>query len=109
MKKEYKKIIRIQKLSKVVGCLQKFEAKKIELLLLVVIIVLIILCLMNVLVIPWKILNKSLLINGGCLKASIDEYGNTKYYEKHVDTVKPDNIKSIEIICPCDDEHKFLR
>ena len=60
MKKEYKKIIRIQKLSKVVGCLQKFEAKKIELLLLVVIIVLIILCLMNVLVIPWKILNKSL-------------------------------------------------
>ena len=56
----YKKILRIQKLSNVVGCFKKFQAKRIELLLLVVIIVLIILCLMNLLIIPWKILNNSL-------------------------------------------------
>ena len=56
----YKKILRIKKLSNVVGCLKKFQAKRIELLLLVVIIVLMILCIMNLLIIPWKILNNSL-------------------------------------------------
>ena len=61
MKEEYQKILRIQQLSNIVGCLKKFQAKRIEILLLVVIIVLFILCLMNLLIIPWKILNKSLL------------------------------------------------
>ena len=58
--KEYQKILRIQKLSKLVGCLKRFQARRIELLLLVIIIVVIILCLMNLLTIPWKILTNSL-------------------------------------------------
>ena len=57
---EYQKIKKIQKLSNLVGCTKKFEAKKIELLLLVIHFIIIILCLMNLLIIPWKILNKSL-------------------------------------------------
>jgi hypothetical protein len=58
--KEYQKILRIQKLSNLVGCLKKFQARRIEILLLVAIIVVIILCLMNLLTIPWKILTNSL-------------------------------------------------
>ena len=58
--KEYRKILRIQKLTNIVGCLKKFQARRIELLLLVIIIVIIILCSMNLLIIPWKILSKSL-------------------------------------------------
>ena len=41
---------------------------------------------------------------------SKDEYGNYIYYEKHVAKPEDPNIPSnaVEIICPCDDEHKFL-
>jgi len=58
---EYKKIKKIQRLSNLVGCLKKFQAKKIELLLLVVIIILLILCLINLVIIPWNIVKKPLL------------------------------------------------
>ena len=57
---EYQKVKKIQKLSNLIGCMKRFEAKKIELLLLVVHFIIIILCIMNILIIPWKILNKSI-------------------------------------------------
>ena len=56
----YKRIIKIQKLSNLVGCAKKFEASKIELLLFVVNIVLIILCIMNILIVQWKGYDKSI-------------------------------------------------
>ena len=59
--KDYIKIKKIKKLSNLVGCLKKFHSKRIELLLLVIHIVLIILCVMNLLIIPYNIVKKSLL------------------------------------------------
>ena len=59
----YQKVKKIQKLSNLVGCLKKFYAKRIELLLLVIHIVLIILCIMNLLITPYKIVKKSLNIS----------------------------------------------
>lgn len=57
---DYQKVKRIIALSNLVGCIKKFQAQRIELLLLVVHVVIIILCFMNLLIIPWKILNNSL-------------------------------------------------
>lgn len=56
----YQKVKKIQKLSNFVGCLKKFHAKRIELLLLVIHIVLIILCVMNLLITPYSIAKNSL-------------------------------------------------
>ena len=58
--KEYKKILKIKKLSNLVGCMKKFPVRRIELLLLIVHFVIIILCVMNLLIMPWTSLNKSL-------------------------------------------------
>lgn len=58
--KEYNKILKIKKYSDLVGCIKKFPVRRIELLLLVVHFVIIILCLMNVFIMPWTTLNKSL-------------------------------------------------
>jgi hypothetical protein len=58
--KELKKAKKIQKISNLVGCMKRFQAKRIELLLLVVQIVTIILCIMNLLIIPSEVLNNSL-------------------------------------------------
>ena len=52
--KEYKKLKRIEKFSKVVGCLKRFNSGKIELFLIVLLIILLILCIMNILIIPFK-------------------------------------------------------
>ena len=57
---DYQKIIRIQKLSNLVGCMKKFPPGRIELLLLVVHLVVIILSIMNLLIIPWKKVYKEL-------------------------------------------------
>lgn len=61
MKDDYKKIIKIQKYSQLVGCMKKFPVRSIELLLLLVHFVIIILFLMNLFIIPWKQLDKKLL------------------------------------------------
>lgn len=58
--KDYQKVKKIQKLSNVVGCMKRIKAQRIELLLLVIHFVIIILCLMNLLITPWKILNNAL-------------------------------------------------
>ena len=60
--KEYNKILKINKLANVAGCLKKAEAKKIELYLLLIHLIIIILCVINLLITPWKILNNSLLV-----------------------------------------------
>ena len=57
---DIQKVKNIQKYSNLVGCMKRFQAKKIELLLLVVQIVPIVLCIMNLLIIPSKVLNTSL-------------------------------------------------
>ena len=57
---DYQKIKRIQKLSNLVGCIKKFPPGRIELLLLVVHFVVIILCIMNLLIIPWRKVYKQL-------------------------------------------------
>ena len=58
--KDLQKVKNIQKYSNLVGCMKRFQAKRIELLLLVVQIVTLILCIMNLLIIPGKVLNISL-------------------------------------------------
>ena len=58
--KEYKKILKIKKLSNLVGCMKKFPVRRIELLLLIVHFVIIILCLMNLFIMPWEALNESI-------------------------------------------------
>jgi glucan phosphoethanolaminetransferase (alkaline phosphatase superfamily) len=58
--KKIKKIENVEKYSNLVGCMNRCQAQKIELLLLVANIVAVILCIMNLLIIPWKILNNSL-------------------------------------------------
>lgn len=60
MKKEYAKILKIKKLSNIVGCITNFTPQKIELLLLVVHFVIIILSLMNFFIMPWTKLDKAL-------------------------------------------------
>ena len=60
--KEYNKVLKINKLANVVGCLKKVEAKKIELYLLLIHFIIIILGLINLLITPWKILNNSLFV-----------------------------------------------
>ena len=60
--KEYNKILKINKLANVVGCLKKAEAKKIELYLLLIHFIIIILCIIHLLITPWKILNNSLFV-----------------------------------------------
>jgi hypothetical protein len=60
--KEYNKVLKINKLANVVGCLKKVEAKKIELYLLLIHFIIIILSLINLLITPWKILNNSLFV-----------------------------------------------
>ena len=57
---DYQKIKKIQKLSNLVGCMKKFNPDRIELLLLVVHLVVIVLIFMNLLIIPWKNLDKDL-------------------------------------------------
>ena len=57
--KKIKKIQNVEKYSNLVGCMKRCQAQKIELLLLVAHIVVVILCVMNLLIIPWKILNNS--------------------------------------------------
>ena len=52
--KEYKKLKRIEKFSKVIGCLKIFNSGKIELFLIVLLIIILILCIMNVLIIPFN-------------------------------------------------------
>lgn len=58
--KDYQKVKKIQKLSNLVGCMKRMQAKRIELLLLVVHFVIIILCLMNLLITPWSIIRSGL-------------------------------------------------
>ena len=53
-------MLKIKKYSNLVGCMKKFPVRRIELLLLIVHFVIIILCLMNVFIMPWTTLNKSL-------------------------------------------------
>ena len=60
--KEYNKVLKINKLANIVGCLKKCEAKRIELYLLLIHLIIIILCIINLLITPWKILNNSLLV-----------------------------------------------
>ena len=60
--KEYNKVLKINKLANVVGCLKKGEAKRIELYLLLIHFIIIILSLINLLITPWKILNNSLFV-----------------------------------------------
>ena len=60
--KEYNKVLKINKLANIVGCLKKCEAKRIELYLLLIHFIIIILCIINLLISPWKILNNSLLV-----------------------------------------------
>lgn len=57
---DLQRVKKIQKLSNVVGCMKSFQPKNIELLLLVVHIVVIVLSLMNLLIIPWSIIDKSI-------------------------------------------------
>lgn len=58
--KDYQKVKKIQKLSNLVGCMKRMQAKRIELLLLVVHFMIIILCLMNLLITPWSIIRSGL-------------------------------------------------
>ena len=58
---EFKRVKRIQRYSSLVSCLNRFSAQNIEIILLVIHLVIIILCLMNIFIIPWDILNKSIL------------------------------------------------
>ena len=57
---EYKKIKRIQKLSCLVVCLNKFSASNIEIILICIHLILFILCIMNLFIIPWNTLKDSL-------------------------------------------------
>ena len=57
---DYQKVKKIQKLSNLVGCMKRIQAKRIELLLLVGHLVIIILCLINLLTIPWSIIRSGL-------------------------------------------------
>lgn len=58
---DYEKIQRINHFSNFVGCIKKFEAKRIDLLLIVVQCVILILCFMNILLISFGIPNRPLL------------------------------------------------
>ena len=58
--KEYRKVKLIQKLSCIVGCLNRFSSGNIEIILLSGHLVIIILCIMNIFIIPWTILKNSL-------------------------------------------------
>ena len=57
---EYNRVKKIQRYSCIVACLNRFSAQNIEIILLSIHLVIIILCLMNIFIIPWNILNKSL-------------------------------------------------
>ena len=57
---DYQKVKKIQKLSNLVGCMKRIQAKRIELLLLVGHFIIIILCLINLLTIPWSIIRSGL-------------------------------------------------
>ncbi len=60
--KEYNKVLKINKLANLAGCLKRVEAKKIELYLLLIHFIIIILNIISLLITPWKILNNSLLV-----------------------------------------------
>ena len=59
--KEYRKVKKIQRLSCLVGCLNKFSASNIEIILISIHLILFILCIMNLFIIPWNTLKHSLL------------------------------------------------
>ena len=56
MDQEYKKITKVKKLSKIVGWLNKFQAKRLEILLIIIHLFQILLNIINLLLIPWSIL-----------------------------------------------------
>lgn len=58
---EYNRVKKIQRYSCMVAYLNRFSAQNIEIILISVHLVIIILCLMNIFIIPWDILSKSLL------------------------------------------------
>ena len=58
--KEYRKVKLIQSLSCTVRCLNRFSSGNIEIILIAIHLVIIILCIMNIFIIPWKILNHAL-------------------------------------------------
>ena len=60
--RDYQKVKKIQKLSNLVGCMIRVQPQKLELLLLLSHIVIIILSIMNLLIIPWKIVNNEIKI-----------------------------------------------
>ncbi len=60
--RDYKKVKKIQKLSNLVGCMIRVQPEKLELLLLLSHIVIIVLCTMNLLIIPWKVVNNEIKI-----------------------------------------------
>ena len=56
MEEEYKKIMRVKKLSKIVGWLNKFQARRLEVLLIIGHLIQILLNIINLLIIPWNVL-----------------------------------------------------
>jgi hypothetical protein len=53
---EYRKVKKIQRLSCLVGCLNRFSSGNIEIILISIHLIIIIFCIMNIFIIPWKIL-----------------------------------------------------
>lgn len=62
MMEEYRKTMKIKKLSNFVGCLKKFQSGNISLLLIIVHFITIILCVMDLFIIPWKKVKGILLV-----------------------------------------------
>lgn len=58
---EYKRVKKIQRYSCIISSLNRFSAQNIEIILLSIHLIEIILCLMNIFIIPWSILNRPLL------------------------------------------------
>ena len=58
---EYLKVKKIQKISCLVGCLNKFSSQNIEIILIFIHLIIIIFCIMNLFIIPWSILKSALL------------------------------------------------
>lgn len=65
--KEYRKYKQIERLSCLVGYLNKFSSSNIEIILISIHLIAIILCIMNIFIIPWNILKKALF----CLRITI--------------------------------------